>query len=208
VSLNISIKATLDNESLRILNDKQKIIEYYQFFEREFYDPFVELLGHPENISLFLAHPNTAVPSPVTVEEGREFAEICRKCREIEKENEIEHYFKTYDVITFFDHWDTQDQLTYKYSHHTCGTGTDMIGFLPDNMLSTCHEGFTNFAMEYKKQAAISDRVLNSTITFDKFLTEQASIYCVDENGYAEHMRKMEMFNNEGTTARLMTATS
>jgi hypothetical protein len=168
----MALKATLDNDSLHKLNDKQKLIEYFQFFEEAFWEPFKEIKDQFPNVQLVLAHPNTAVPSPVTVEDGREFAEICRKCREIEAENQFAHYFETYNIICFFDTEITQDLLTYKYSHHTCGTGTSMIGFLPNNMLSTCHEGFTHFAMEYKKQAAISDRVNTATITFDKFLNE------------------------------------
>jgi hypothetical protein len=33
VELIMMLKATLDNDSLHKLNDKQKLIEYYQFFE-------------------------------------------------------------------------------------------------------------------------------------------------------------------------------
>jgi hypothetical protein len=47
-----------------------------------------------------------------------------------------------------------------------------MLGFMPDNMLSTCHEGFTHFIEEYKKLAASSNRDDTATITFDKFLSE------------------------------------
>ena len=208
VELAMTLKATLDNDSLHKLNDKQKLIEYYQFFEQEFWEPFKEIKDDFPNVILILAHPNTAVPSPVTVDDGKEFAEICRKCREIEAENQFAHYFETYDTICFFDNDITQNQLTYKYSHHTCGTGTSMIGFLPNNMLSTCHEGFTHFAMEYKRQAALSDRVHTATITFDKFLSEQSVPYCVDEQGYEQHMRKMEMYNNPGTSARLINLTA
>jgi hypothetical protein len=46
------------------------------------------------------------------------------------------------------------------------------MGFLPDNMISTCHEGFTHFIEEYKKQASISDRVNTASIAFDQFLSE------------------------------------
>jgi hypothetical protein len=47
-----------------------------------------------------------------------------------------------------------------------------MIGFLPDNMMSLCHEGFTQFIEEYKKVAATSNRVETATVSFDKFLGE------------------------------------
>ena len=205
VELHMYIKATLDNTSLHALNDKQKLIEYFQFFENTYQDAFNRIREKHPNVSFGLAHPNTAVPSPVTVEDGQEFANICRLCREIEDENRRgAGYFKYYDEITIFANGACENILTYKYSHHNCGTGTSMIGFMPDNMLSTCHEGFTQFAMEYKKLAAISERDRDATITFDKFLSEQTLPYCVDEKGYEEHMRKMSMFNNAGTYARLV----
>lgn len=208
VNLEISLKATLDNESIRNLNNKQKLIEYFQFFEDNFYEPYIKIADNIKNVSVGLAHPNTAVPSPVTVEEGRIFAEVCKKCREIEQENIDNNYFKYYKIITFFDVDITQDVLTYKYSHHTCGTGTVMVGIMPDDMISTCHEGFTQFAEEYKKLAAQSDRVEKSTITFDKFLMDQTLPYCVKDEQYLEHCRKMMMFNNQDTTARLATMTT
>ena len=204
VEVHMHIKATLDNTSLHALNNKQSIIEYFQFFENVYGDAFERIREKHPNVTLFLARPNTAVPSPVTVEDGKEFAEICRLCREIESENQIAHYFKYYREITIFANNASETDLTYKYNQHNCGTGTYMIGFMPNNMLSTCHEGFTQFVMEYKKLAAISERDRDATITFDKFLDEQTLPYCVDEAGYDEHMRKMAMFNAQGTSARLV----
>ena len=92
VHLVMTIKATLDNDSIRNLCDKQKLIEYYQFFEEEFITKALDL--KMDNVELIGAHPNTAVPSPVTKEEGELFAEFCRICREIEAENYQKKYFK------------------------------------------------------------------------------------------------------------------
>lgn len=201
VHLVMTIKATLDNDSIRNLCDKQKLIEYYQFFEEEFIVKVLDL--KMDNVELIGAHPNTAVPSPVTKEEGELFAEFCRICREIEAENYQKKYFKYYREITPFTTDICQDCLTYNYAYHTCGTGTTMIGFLPDNMLSTCHEGFTFFIEEYKKMAATSDRVDHSTINFDTFLQDQTVKYCVNDAGYAEHERQMSLYNVPGAKARL-----
>ena len=85
ITLNITIKGTLDNEDIKLLNDKEKIIEYYQFLEDNFIDPISKL--NKNNINIFYNVPNTAVPSPVTVEDGRIFASFVKKCKEIEKEN-------------------------------------------------------------------------------------------------------------------------
>ena len=206
VYLTITLKGTLDNDSIRKLCDKQKLIEYFQFYENNFIDKIRSLEN--DHIFMFTDIPNTAVPSPVTVEEGKIFAELCRLCREIEQENKSLKYFKYYEVITPFTSSICQNCLTYRYNYHTCGTGNSMVGFLPDNMLSTCHEGFTEFVEEYKKLAATSSRDMTSTITFDRFLADRGTKFCVDDEGYQEHERQMGLYNPEGTTARLATITN
>ena len=129
------------------------------------------------NVTTTTAIPNTAVPSPVTKEDGKIFANVCKLCREIEKENRTMNYFKHYEIITPYDMSFYGDDpnavmLTYAHNNHTCGTGINTIGFLPNHMISTCHEGFTHFIQEYNKYASNSDRLKTSTINFDKFITE------------------------------------
>lgn len=202
VFLIISIKATLDVQNIRELNDKQKLIEYFQFFEQEFATPFKNI--ETEQAMFRNAHPNFAAPAPATVEDGKIFAEICKKCREIEKENNVKKYFDFYNEITFFSNPMVQKNLTYNYSHHFCGTGTSMIGFLPDNMMSLCHEGFTQFIEEYKKVAQLSDRGETATVSFDKFLGEQKSMLCADDSGCDIFMDKMRLYEVPSTRARLI----
>lgn len=206
VHLDITLKGTLDNDTIRKLCDKDKLIEYFQFYEEEFIDKIRS--KNFENVQIFEGIPNTAVPSPVTVEEGRIFAQLVKLCRQIEYENMEKHYFKYYQEITPFTSSICQDCLTYRYSYHTCGTGNSMVGFLPNNMVSTCHEGFTEFAMEYKKLAAQSTRDQTSTITFNKFLGEDNIKFCVDDEGYALHETQMQYYNHDMTTARLANITS
>lgn len=208
VKLIITFKATLDNGNIHQLNNKKNLIEYFQFFEKEFYAPFYEIIKTPTNIYFKMAAPNTATPSPVTVNDGKIFAQVCQKCREIEAENEKEHYFNFYKIITFFHNNMIQDNLTYNYSHHTCGTGTTMIGFLPNNMMSLCHEGFTQFVEEYKKVAAQSDRIETTSITFDKFLGEQKTMLCADDTGCDAFMDKMSLYCKSNARARLVNLTT
>lgn len=203
IELSISIKATLDMDNLHRLNSKEKIIEYYQWFENNFEKPFHEA-ELPKNIKFYNAHPNTAVPSPTTKEDGKNFANICKLCREIEQENEKKQYFNYYNCITFFDTDITENILTYRYNEHTCGSGYTLIGLLPDGMISTCHEGFTHFIEEYKKIAAENSNN-NLSIAFNKFFNEQNLPFCVDEEGFKEHCRKMQMYANPNTSARLAT---
>lgn len=205
INLFISLKGTLDNDSLLKLNNKEKIIEYYQFFEDNFIHPIREL--NLDNIQIGEAIPNTAVPSPVTVEDGKNFANIVKLCRQIEKENEEKHYFKYYKTITIFSNDSCQNCLSYRYGYHTCGSGGSQIGFLPNDMLSTCHEGFTQIIEQYQKLAA-KDKRETSSITFDKFLNEQAVSLCVKEDGYKQHIEKMNAYNVENATARLASNTA
>lgn len=204
VHLTMCFKATLDNENIHQLNDKQKLIEYFQFFEKEFYHPFFDIVKTASNADFRMAAPNTATPSPVTVNDGQIFAQVCKKCREIEKENQEKSYFDFYKIITFFSNRVLQQNLTYNYSHHTCGTGTTMIGFLPDNMMSLCHEGFTQFIEEYKKVAANSNRNETASVTFDKFLDEQKTMLCADDIGCEKFMDKMRLYEHPNTRARLI----
>lgn len=202
VHLTITLKGTLDNATFQELCNKTKIIEYYKFYEDNFIRPINEL--KMDNVNIICGIPNTAVPSPVTVEEGKKFAELVKMCRELEQENRENRIFDYYEIITPFHNNICQNCLTYRYGYHTCGTGDVSIGLLPDNMVSTCHEGFTQMVEEYEKLAA-ADTNEHSTITFDKFRSEQAISLCCTDEEYYNHHYKMSLFNQEAATARLGT---
>lgn len=205
IDLTLSIKGTLDNDTLKLLTTKEAIIHYYKFFEEQFLTPVYE--AQFTNVFIGPPVPNTAVPSPVTKQDGKMFAQIVKLCREIEQENNITPIFKYYKIITPFHDTICQNCLTYQYNHHTCGTGDINIGLLPDNMVSTCHEGFTQIVDEYTKLAA-NDTREESSITFDKFLNESKLSLCVTDEEYKTHFYKMQLYNQENTTARLMTSTN
>ena len=200
IRLTLTQKGTLDCKTTKELLNKHKIIDYFKFYEEKYLKPVDSL--HLKNVSINCGIPNTAVPSPVTVEDGKIFTEFVKLCREIERENLDKHYFEYYTEITPFTNDITQDVLTLGYGYHTCGTGDVTIGFLPDGMLSTCHEGFTQMVEAYEKYA-VSDTNSQKTITFDKFVDEQATPLCVSEEKYKEFEYKMSTYNKDGTTARL-----
>ena len=203
VSVHMGFKPTLDNTSIRQLyNSKQKIIEYYQHFE-----PYIEAVHNLNmpNVDIEPTIPNTAVPSPVTVEEGKMFAELCKNCREIEQENLTEHYFKFYNCITpYAFNMEEPEFNQYKCGSRCCGTGSMLVGFLPFNLVSTCHEGFTCLYEDYKKYAQESSRLADGgTINYDKFVEEQGPMYCVTDEGYKAHEEYMSLYANPESTARL-----
>lgn len=203
IDLALCQKGTLDCDTTRTLIDKQKIIEYFKFYEDNYIDPIIQL--NMDNVHTGYGIPNTAVPSPVTVEDGKIFAQFVKLCREIEKENLEKHYFKYYKEITPYSNNITQNTLTLKYGYHTCGTGTGIIGFLPNNMLSTCHEGFTQMVENYEKYNAL-DKNEQKSITFDKFVDEQATSLCISEKKYEDFIYKMQTYCKDNATAYLATS--
>jgi len=148
VLVNAFTKSTLDVASINALQTKEKIIEYYKFLEL-FYDLS---LTTPSSNFAFRPHvPNTACPLPTTVELGKKFANFCKLCTEIEEENITKHIFKVYTDITPYKHTICQDSTIC--NRGSCGGGRLTLGLLPDNLISTCHNGFTELLAEYKKYA-------------------------------------------------------
>ena len=198
VTLVTHFKGTLDNTSIAQLDTKEKIIEYFQFYD-ELYDKMMTATQDMPNVIIGPTIPNTAVPSPVTKEDGIAFANLCKHCREIEKENLTQNYFKRYKQITPYS------EGVGMRCHHCeirstsilCGTGSKIIGFLPQDMISVCHEGFTQFYEEYKEYASKSNRVNEGTINFNKYIAEQgSSILCMTEDKYYEYEEFiLEIFN-------------
>ena len=140
IKLDIVLKGTWDADCIRQLNSKEKLIEFFQFYENAYIDK-IRQLDMP-NIIMSTSVPNTAVPAPITKEDGQIFAELVKKCREIEGENRVQHYFKYYESITPFANSSCDGCTGYCGKKHNCGSGSSMVGFLPDNMMSACHEGF------------------------------------------------------------------
>lgn len=205
VYLTITIKGTLNIVTMRLLDTQEKIINYYKFLEDNFITPIYNLNNN--HIIIQNNIPNIAVPAPATVDDGKFFAQLVKNCRNIETRNAREHIFQHYQIITPFDCDITQTDLSYEYSCHTCGTGDVSIGFLPNNMFSTCHEGFTQIVEKYQHLAA-QDQHEHATISFDRFIDQQKVALCVDDKKYDEHIYKMLLYNTNGTKARLASITA
>lgn len=205
LNVELTIKGTLDTYSIKDLLDKDKIINYYKFIEDNYIDP-IQNLNIPQ-VTLGCHIPNMAVPSPATVEDGKNFATFIKLCREIEEENKINKIFKYYKIITPYYNTVCLKNLTYKSIICSCGSGTTSIGFLPNHMISTCHEGFTQLAQDYLRLATINkDR--ESSINLDQYLNEQEVPLCMTEEEYEKHMYKMSTYFYPDSTVQLATSTS
>lgn len=192
VKLIMTIKGTWDIGTLYKLNSKEKLIEFFQFYEDAYINKLLDL--NLENIDAVCTIPNMAMPSPVTQQDGIVFANIVRLCREIEKENATKHYFKHYTIITPFYGPPCFTCKRFTGDISCCGSGKQMVGFLPHNMVSACHEGFTLLADNYKKYAA-KRSTENVTVSLNKFFELQETPMCLTDDQYREHERRLAYIN-------------
>lgn len=200
VSLEINLKGTWDLNAIHELNNEQALIDFFQFYETNYLDP-INKLNIP-HIVVNTTVPNVAVPSPVTKQDGIIFKELVQKCRIIESKNRIMRYFKYYKIITPFC-CNSPVCTDYQQCHHSCGTGDFMMGFLPNNMVSICHEGFAQLVQKYKELAANSPDEVDKVICFDKFMDDQIGSLCLTDEQYEIYENKIKLFTKFGAGARL-----
>lgn len=205
VELEAFFKPTLDKYSLHLLDSKDKIISYINFFER-FYDLFEKKIQQL-NIHLLPSLPNFAMPSDFTQEDGFFFRDFCKMTRELEKE----HHFKYFRTITLFDSAQGS-QAEYKalnpcmdYNVGLCGTGRQTVGFLPNRMVSMCHMAFVDLIADYKKAVTVNKNRITS-VDEGMFTNYYANNFCfpVEKLGeYEAIIDKFYQFNSKAKTATL-----
>lgn len=213
VSIDAFFKPTLSIETLPLLQTKESILRYYQFFE-----VFKDMISYYEGpkINLGISVPNTACPSPHTVEDGKLMANYCRITRLLERENKTEHYFKYYKSITPFEpHGDgipNNGCANMNLGCGNCGMGTLSIGLLPWNRISLCHNGFVDLISEYKKMCLNDENLKNHSIDsvlFDRNNKMRDTNCTLEEfDQYQKMLLKYQnqdsVFKNTQTIAQIM----
>lgn len=203
VEVKFHFKPTLSITTIPLLQTKESIIAYYQFFEK-----FKESIEYYENNNflLELTLPNTAVPSPHTIEDGKLFANLCKLCREIEKENQDQHYFKYYKRITPFP---AREEWNHGCSNvcdscGACGMGVFIIGLLPHKRISLCHNGFVDLISDYKKRCMEDKNLLKHSVDSELFNrnTDVRDTNCTQEE-YKVIREMLESFYNEDSSFQL-----
>lgn len=188
VFLNLNFKQTYSDDTIKKLQTKEKVLEYFQFYDNLI--DFVYQNVNFANVDCPPGVPNTAEPSPHSKADGIRFANYCKICKEIEKEQP----FKYYSIITSFT---PRDPMKPCYQHHcgNCGTGTLVVGILPNNKYSVCHNGFTDLCASYKQNS--KQEIENGTIQersilksfFDlEDLNESTTLTEESYNKYADQM--------------------
>lgn len=158
VSVTAQFKPTLTSEIIHgLIADKQYIIDYYRFFDsfKEYFEGNRVL--DKNTADLYLTIPNTASPSPHTMQDGIDFASFCRYCGEINRENRTgRNYFKYFrDIMPYRPRGEIHyESPSYCQSCGACGSGRSLLGLLPYNYVSCCHNGFVNLISDYKREAS------------------------------------------------------
>lgn len=174
------------------MDSKEKLIEYFKFFEDTFIQPIIDL--DMENVVFGGGIPNMAAPSPATVEDGKRFTELCKNCYEIAMENDKNPIFLFYRTIMPYSYVGfDKDRFdaTYYYNNNVCGIGNNSIGFLPDGLITICTEGYTEYNNTYRdyynKEVETSDKVIEQKKIKERHIcfTEK------DWQGYADDMASL-----------------
>lgn len=198
VFLNISLKPTLDIETICDLDSTEKIVEYYCFFEKNFLKP-VYYLGM-DNVTAYKSVPNVATPIPATKELGEKFGRFCKNCKILEKEPE--KYFEYYKKITPYSIKEGEEPRkilsnTYKCETLGCGYSIFSVGLLPNNLYSTCNEGFVYCDNSYIN-VKDNDEV---KATINKKIDKKNQQICLNLEQHKKFQEHLFHFHEKGATA-------
>ena len=198
VTLALSLKPTLDGGSIRLLQDKEKVKEYFLFFEQ--FQAVYNSKNHRQNIQFNLPIPNTAVPSNHTREDGQLFANYCRITKELERENRANKIFSYYRGITSYKPRKPISKPIVELSGICpghCGNGRESLGLLPNRMVSCCHNGFVDMISDYKRNIMNnnSNHLSEATIDTQLFKNQHNSLtFAYDSKEFQQYQNQLETF--------------
>lgn len=211
VQINTHLKPTLDNDSFKLLLNKDKAIEYFQFLEN-----FSVLARESNNkqLNMELTVPNMAVPAPHTKEDGIKFRDLLNLLREISEENKTKHYFKLYNDVMLFmprdkdNYFNIENKNNYCHPGYICSSGNGMVGLLPNNLISECHMAFVDTLGEYKDYSDKNKVGKDSVVDFALFTKTQPIQMTIDIDSLDLYENKVQCFNRKNTTFRVATLVS
>lgn len=195
-------KPTVDMNNIRDMMSKEKIIEYYKFFEEN----LIKLTkNRKREIAFYISTMTIAVPNEFTVRDGKDFAKFCKLCKELELENKENHILKYYKTLTPYRNIDRkkiQYENGYDYIGGTCGSGLSAIMLLPDKKSSGCHRHFIDIIEEYKNE--LNQENDNKYISFVPE-HKHNQLYFRDPYELEIHKDKIKQYTNYCTTSSIVT---
>ena len=197
VEIRSHVKPTLDDKGIAELQTKEDILAYHKFFDNLLHA--AETGSKNNAFSFGVPMPNTAVPSPHTKESGLKFANFCRLSAEIMKDQENGIYELEFprNIMIFQGHqFNTPPacDTTLCNGCPTCGTGSVVLGVLPNRLISVCHDGFTHLIKDYKDYVKehIELQQENYRVTDLTVFINSGS----DTNKYLYHPEEYELYEN------------
>lgn len=193
VSVMLSFKPTLSVGTMYRLDTKEKLVAYYRFFEALIQR--VTELERP-NLQVNFPVPNIGVPAPATKSDGEFFARLVKNCRELEAEGPFRFYR---EITPFATNVRPKGEDTYNYPCFNCGTGSKNVGFLPNHLISSCHNGFVDVLEDYEKcflenpDSSIDAKLFQPT--HNKFTHTEAD--------YARYEQQIAHYNDPGSQCRM-----
>ena len=149
----IMTKPTLSVSSFDYFDSYDNVVEYYQFFVREFGKPFKN--RNLKNVSLFLGIPNYAEPYTYTKEDGIRLANNYRVIQKVSQTVDFENYFRGESLIPYATRYCltsnefNTDSRCVKSCGGGCGKLTQSVTMTPKGMYSVCHRGLFDSYIDY-----------------------------------------------------------
>ena len=197
-------KPTLDIPSIATLQTKEAVLKYYNFFGK--LSNSARRYGH-QRFSLSTPAPNVATPSPHTKQDGINFANFCKSCYEVMKEDKETPILVNNDkYIMPFQAMLAANRCPFgglTNGCNTCGTGVCILGLLPNRLISACHNGFVDLLEDYKK--SLLTNLQNGAIVDYKttdneiFKRHESSKVLYTEEEYALYEKRMSCWTSEHT---------
>lgn len=203
INLEISFKSTFDADSLWYLRTDDGVIAFYRPFD-EMIDQVVSL--DCTNVKAHPALPNFAGPCLATVDTGKEFDRVVRRCIRIENTPELIGKLKHHRWITPMTTSREQGESKLRYPNFTCGSGYTHVGILPSEMISVCHNGFVQLIEDYNRLITENDG--QCTVDTKVFMKGRTGKLVMSLDDYREYETQMSHFNSADTSARLATIAS
>lgn len=190
IQINSHFKPTLDSKNIKDLQTEEKVYNYFSFLET--YKFIFEKYNYLNNFTFNPGLPNTATPSPHTTEEGKEFANFCKLINKIKYESK--YHFKFYkDIMPFYSFsCYKKNYETLYHGYGTCGTGKEILGLLPNNLISVCHNGFVELIKDFKENIKNNNSILINN--FFNFTTQKKNYLILTKDEYKTYEKEMEAF--------------
>lgn len=190
VDLLVITKPTLSVDTFYYFDSKEKVIEYYKFFNDNLYLPYLK--QKEKYFNLILGIPNYAEPYSYTKEDGKTVAKIFEYMEEVGKENLFEGFKDTSLVpYAFLASRIKNIESNNPICGGGCGQLVGAINLGVNGGYSVCHRGFFDGFLEYAKIHNTYDDE-----NYTKNLAKNSALVTVDNSWTMKD--KKEMFKYRG----------